>query len=294
MLNVHEASKRYKTAVALHPVSFELAPGEVLAVVGGNGAGKTTLIKSVVGLIRGEGAIQVNGIDVARNGKRARRFIGYLPQDPAFHPDMTVRETATFYAQLRGLPATEAREGIETVGLIDHADKPVGALSGGMRQRLGLAVARLGNPPLLVLDEPTSGLDPAARREFRALVREESDAGRAVLLSTHWLEDIPLMAERVLALKDGHTQYLGSARGFTDATASRLLLRLNGASTAALPLIRTTLTTGDADHEGEWIAVNCRPEDRGRVVAALAAADINILDLRIEPQAAFTGKGGQS
>lgn len=294
MLNVHEASKRYKTAVALHPVSFDLAPGEVIAVVGGNGAGKTTLIKSVVGLIRGEGTIRVNGIDVARKGKEARRYIGYLPQDPAFHPDMTVRETATFYAQLRRVPAAEARQGIETVGLIDHADKPVGALSGGMRQRLGLAVARLGNPLLLVLDEPTSGLDPSARGEFRALVREESLAGRAVLLSTHWLEDIPLMADRVLALKDGHTQYLGTAAGFADASSSRLLLRLNGASSQALPLIRTTIAAGDADHEGEWIAVSCRPEDRGRVVTALAAAGIKILDLRVEQQTVFSGKGDRS
>jgi ABC-type multidrug transport system ATPase subunit len=282
MLKVQGASKRYKLTVALQPVSFELEPGQVLAVVGSNGAGKTTLIKSVVGLIRCEGKVLINGLDVGKNGKKARRFLGYLPQDPAFHPDLTVRETALFYAQLRQLGSEQARTAVEAVGLIEHAEKPVGALSGGMRQRLGLAVARLADPPLLVLDEPTSGLDPAARREFRELVRQESASGRAVLLSTHWLEDIPLIADRVLVLKDGYTQYFGSAEGFTAASTSRLLLRLNGHSHQADPLIRTALGGGLVVREGEWLAIDCTPEERGKVVAALAAAGIHILDLRLE------------
>ncbi|MCK9520915.1 MAG: ABC transporter ATP-binding protein [Dehalococcoidia bacterium] len=285
MLSVRGASKRYKTTVALQPVTFDLAPGEVLAVVGSNGAGKTTLIKSVVGLIRCEGNIEVGGIDVGRNGKAARRLLGYLPQDPAFHPDLTVQETAVFYAQLRRLDAATAREAVETVGLIEHAEKPVGALSGGMRQRLGLAVARLGDPTLLVLDEPTSGLDPAARRDFRALVRKESANGRAVLLSTHWLEDIPLMADRVLSLKDGYTQYLGSAAGYSAVSSSRLLLRLNGRSHEAHPVIRAALGADGVVQEGEWLAVDCAPEERGKVVAALSAAGIQILDLRLEQAA---------
>jgi ABC-type multidrug transport system ATPase subunit len=283
VLVVNKASKRYGAFVALQPVSFELAGGEVLAVVGSNGAGKTTLIKSIMGLIRCDGSIRINGIDIRKNGKAARRFAGYLPQNPAFHGDMTVSETAAFYGQLRKVGASEAQVAIEAVGLMEHADKPVGALSGGMRQRLGLAVARLGEPKLLILDEPTSGLDPTARREFRQLVREEREAGRTVVLSTHWLEDIPLMADHVLALKDGHTQYFGSASGFASDSGSRLLLRLNGHSAAATPTIRMALGEGAITREGEWLAVECPAADRGRVVGALAAAGINILDLRVEP-----------
>lgn len=283
MLKVQDVAKRYNDNWALHPVSFELRPGEVLAAVGGNGAGKTTLIKSVMGLIRSEGSIEVNGFDAGRRGKDARRSIGYLPQDVAFHPDLSVRETAVFYARLRRLGESEARAAVESVGLIEHAEKRVGALSGGMRQRLGLAVARLGDPPLLVLDEPNAGLDPEARAEFRTLVREEAANGRAVLFSTHWLEEIPLVADRVLSLKDGTTQFLGTAEEFeARASARRLLLRLNGHSNSAAPVIQEALHTAAVGREGEWVTVQCSSEEYGRVVTALGAAGIHILDLRFE------------
>ncbi|MEX2032784.1 MAG: ABC transporter ATP-binding protein, partial [Dehalococcoidia bacterium] len=189
MLKVRSARKQYGKIRALDDASFELAAGRVLAVVGANGAGKSTLIKIVVGLMRFEGNVQVNGVDVRRDGRGARRHIGYLPQNPAFHHDMTVQETALFFARLRGAPAQEARAAVAAVGLEAHATKLVGALSGGMRQRLGLAVAQLGSPSLFVLDEPGTGLDVSARLELRDFIREQRAAGKSVLLSTHWLED---------------------------------------------------------------------------------------------------------
>ena len=139
--------------------------------------------------------ITVEGIDVSRDAKGARQRIGYLPQNPAFHADLTVAETALFYAQLRGASDARARTLVENVGLREHAEKQIRALSGGMRQRLALAIALLGDPPLLVLDEPGSGLDTSARLELRQLVQEQRAQGKAVALSTHWIEDVPYIAD---------------------------------------------------------------------------------------------------
>ncbi|TAK75317.1 MAG: ABC transporter ATP-binding protein, partial [Dehalococcoidia bacterium] len=155
LLRAADVGKRYGDAVALDSVTFDLAAGEVMALIGSNGAGKSTLIKSVAGLVRHTGRVTVDGIDVAREPKAARRLMGYLPQHPALHSDLTVAETATLYADMKGVPHVRARTGVEAAGLGGQADKKVAALSGGMRQRLALAIALLADPPLLVLDEPS-------------------------------------------------------------------------------------------------------------------------------------------
>ena len=284
MLSVTDLGKRYGTAVALDSVTFDLGTGEVMALIGANGAGKSTLIKSVVGLIRYTGAVTVNGIDVARQPRAARRLMGYLPQHPALHADLTVRETAVLYADMKGVAHERARAGVEAAGLGEHADKTVGALSGGMRQRLALAIALLADPPLLVLDEPGAGLDIAARLELRHLVQEQRSRGTAVLLSTHWLEDVPYIADRVLALGHGYVQSLGPASSLAGlgAPRSRLYLRLNGHSPEAIPLI-TRLFPGDAvDHSGDWLVVTTAAARKARVVEAVVEAGMSILDLRVE------------
>src|SRR5690606_31791574 len=155
--------------------------------------------------------IEVGGVDVARNGKGARRLIGYLPQGPALPPDLSVQEAAVFFAQLKGVDEGRAREAVEHAGLEAHADKRVGDLSGGMNQRLGLALALLARPPLLILDEPAAGLDISARIELRRLIEEQRRAGTSVLLSTHWIEDVPYVADEALVLENGRTVFYGPA-----------------------------------------------------------------------------------
>lgn len=284
MLSVSEVGKRYGQVAALADVSFDLAAGEVLALVGANGAGKSTLIKCVLGLVRHTGTVTVDGISVERHPKDARRLTGYLPQNPALHGDLTVRETAIFYADLQGIAHTRAREGVDAVGLREHAEKAVGALSGGMRQRLALAIALLADPPLLVLDEPAAGLDISARLELRRLVQEQRGRGTAVLLSTHWLEDVPHIADRVLVLARGRVASLGSAAEL-DALAlptSRLYLRLNGHSPEAVPLIERLFPQDPVTHAGDWLVITCAASRKARVVEAVVEAGISILDLRVE------------
>ena len=287
MLSVRSVTKRYGDAVVLDAETFDLDRGMVLAAVGSNGAGKSTLIKAIIGLVHVEGQVLVDGIDVARHGSEARARIGYLPQAPAFHPDLTVRETAVFYARMRRVPDAEARTAVEAVGLAEHAEKPVGALSGGMRQRLALALVQLGSPPLLILDEPGTGLDVTARLELRQFIREQRALGRTILLSTHWLEDIPAIADSVLVLDGGRTTFLGAASAYAAQAAlqSRVFLRLNGHTADAVSLLRSA-DAGEVGHTGEWLVVTCPAGEKARALEVLVAAGITILDFRVEDAAA--------
>ena len=284
VLSASAVGKRYGAATVLEGVTFDLPAGEVLAVIGPNGAGKTTLIKCLVGLVKFQGTVKVDGVDVARSGRDARRKVGYLPQNPALHSDLTVSETALFYADLKRVDASRAREGVERAGLGEHANKRVGALSGGMRQRLALALALLADPPVLILDEPVAGLDISARLELRQLVLAQRDAGKAILLSTHWLEDVPYIADRALVLDRGRTTYLGPASDFAMVAAplSRLYLRLNGHTPDAAPLVEQVAPGGVVEQAGDWLVVACRAMDKARVVEHLAVSGIRVLDIRVE------------
>lgn len=283
MLNVQGVGKRYGQARALDSVSFEVKPGRVLAVIGANGAGKTTLIKCIVGLLRFEGTIEIGGIDVLKHGKQARAKIGYLSQNPALHPDLTVKETAAFYADLRRVPLVRAREAVEAAGLSDHENKPAGALSGGMKQRLALAMTLMSEPELVILDEPAAGLDISARLDLRRLVQEQRASGRAVVLSTHWLEDVPHVADEALVLDRGVRVYYGAASQFAGdgGPGSRLYLRVNGHASEAIPLLRSVLPR-EINRTGDWLSVTCHAREKARIVEALARAGIDILDMRIE------------
>lgn len=300
MLSIRNVTKQYRDTRALDGVSLELPAGEVLAVIGANGAGKSTLLKCVVGLIRFGGEISVGGIDVSKDAKRARQLIGYLPQNPAFHEDLRVRETAVFYADLKGATHDQARALVAAVGLEEHAEKRVAELSGGMRQRLGLAIAQLGEPRLVILDEPAAGLDVSARLELREIIVRQRSLGRAVVLSTHWLEDVPYIADHALALDAGRISFLGHAKELTSnmVTGSRMYLRLNGSSAVAMPIIDRFAAHGPAERRGEWVILRCPADEKVRLVEALIHAGVHILDFRIEeaplesasPAAAARGK----
>lgn len=194
--------KTYGGRAVVSDLSYALEPGQVVALVGHNGAGKTTQIKMMLGLTRPDGGrITVLGADPG--DRAARRALGYLPESVQFHLAFSGLETLGFYARLKGLPARGHDALFARVGLSDAADRPVRTYSKGMRQRLGLAQALLGDPRLLLLDEPTSGLDPALRRELYGIVAERARAGATVLLSSHALTELEGHAERVIVLNRG-------------------------------------------------------------------------------------------
>jgi nitrous oxidase accessory protein len=207
---VRELTKRFGQRTALDRVGFTVRDGEVVALWGPNGAGKTTVLRCLLGLGPFEGWISVRGIDVRRRPRRARRLMGFLPQEVRFREDLTVRETLTFYARLRGVAVDQGLDLATRWGLAPLADLPVGSLSGGMKQRLAIAVMLLGDPPVLLLDEPTSNLDPDAREAVTVLFNRMRAAGRTILFSTHRGEEVRQWATRVVALDRGVVVFDGA------------------------------------------------------------------------------------
>lgn len=205
LISVQHVTKRYKKVTALNDVTFDLAPGASLALWGANGAGKTTLLKAILGLIDFGGQITVGGYDVRRQGKLARHLIGYVPQEFAFY-DLGVLETLHFYARLKKANPARIPDLLERLGLSAHATKRVGALSGGLRQRLALAVALLDDPPLLMLDEPLANLDAHARREYQMLLSALRKEGKTLLFASHRIEEVETLADQVLVLQEGRLQ----------------------------------------------------------------------------------------
>ncbi|MFN8475764.1 MAG: ABC transporter ATP-binding protein [Anaerolineae bacterium] len=201
-VSVRNVSKSYGDVQALDDVSFDVGTGEALALWGANGSGKTTLLKAILGLIKVDGAIVVGGHDVRRAGKAARSIIGYVPQETVFY-DLGVDATMRFFARLRHTDTERIDSLLERLGLAGHADKPVPALSGGLKQRLALAVALLADPPVLLLDEPTANLDVQARHEYLTLLADLHHEGKTILFASHRLDEVEGLADRVLVLEEG-------------------------------------------------------------------------------------------
>jgi ABC-type multidrug transport system ATPase subunit len=204
-ISVQRVSKHFGAHVVLKNLSFDIQPGESLALWGANGAGKTTLIKSILGVHNFDGSITLAGHDVRKQGRTARQMMGYVPQELAF-VDLSARAALTFYARLKKVDGQRVEVLLKQAGLSKHADKALGALSGGMKQRLALAAALLADPPVLILDEPTANLDAAARADFIALVASLRSSGKTIVFSSHRMDEVQALADRVLMLKDGESQ----------------------------------------------------------------------------------------
>ncbi len=239
MLTIKNLTKRYprpgrawwsdETITAVDDLTFELPVGTSLALWGVNGAGKTTVLKCLLGLLASEGELRLNGYDLRRDGRTARRFLGYVPQELAFHNDLSVAESCRFYARLKDVSDARIPVVLALVGLTGQEKKAVGALSGGMKQRLALALALLADPPVLLLDEPTSNLDAATRDEFIDLLMELRNGGKTLLFTSHYADEVDRLAERVLILRDGRlvadgvpAEVLGTQRLILGSQSSRI------------------------------------------------------------------------
>jgi Cu-processing system ATP-binding protein len=199
---LNNVTRRFGKQVAVDGVDLTLRAGECVGLVGHNGAGKSTLIKMMLGLLRpSAGTVRVLGADPAASASaRERGSLGYLPENVALYPSMTGAETLAFYARLKGLPLRDNPALLEKVGIAGAAQRRVATYSKGMRQRLGLAQALLGEPRVLLLDEPTTGLDPALRQHFYEILRALRAEGAMVLLSTHALAELEGQVDRVVVM----------------------------------------------------------------------------------------------
>jgi ABC-2 type transport system ATP-binding protein len=201
---------------AVQDVSFTTRPGEVTGLLGPSGCGKSTLMRSVVGVqVVTSGSVEVLGLPAG--DKRLRDRVGYVTQAPSVYDDLTVAENLRFFARVLGAPRSEVERCIEAVDLGSRRDQVVSRLSGGRRSRASLAVALLGEPELLVLDEPTVGLDPVLRRDLWAMFHRLADAGTAVLVSSHVMDEAE-RCDRLLLMREGRLLANETPRSLLDQT----------------------------------------------------------------------------
>ena len=204
-------TKTYKGGVtALEDVSFSVGSG-VFGLLGHNGAGKSTLMKALVTVEPpNSGAIQVCGFDTVRQGRAVRRRLGYLPQELPMYPSLSVRDFLRYMGELKGLrDKSQVENVLAQVEMQDFARRKIGQLSGGMRRRVGIAQALLGDPAFLIFDEPTVGLDPEERIHFRNLFSQAA-RDRLVLLSTHIIEDVQSVCDRLVVIHHGQILFTGT------------------------------------------------------------------------------------
>lgn len=241
MIRISNVTKRFGRTRAVDDLSLDIGAGESVALWGVNGAGKSTLIRCVLGLFRFQGSIDIGGFDVRRHGKRARMLIGYVPQELGFYDDLRVNEAVCFFARLKGLRIRSSEDVLQGVGLVGHERKRIRELSGGMKQRLALAIAMLGDPPVLVLDEVTASLDACGREEFISLLERLRGSGRTMLFASHRVEEVTTLARRVVTLEKGRITDESDASTFMGRLGFGAVLHLTlGASVRdrAMSLLR--------------------------------------------------------
>jgi ABC-2 type transport system ATP-binding protein len=207
-------SKYYGPFVAVHDVSFSIPQGQIVALVGPNGAGKTTIMRMLTGyLAPSSGTVSISGCDVQGDRLAVAAGVGYLPENGPLYLDMTPIEALRFFGEARGVPRARLRDRIDAVAdqcdIRPILDKPIGKLSKGLRQRVGMAQALLHDPPVLIMDEPTAGLDPIQIRHFRTHVQELRQQ-KTLLISTHILQEVEAIADRMLVIHNGRLVFDGA------------------------------------------------------------------------------------
>jgi ABC-2 type transport system ATP-binding protein len=214
MIEAIGLSKFYGSFAASRDVTFSINKGEVAAFLGPNGAGKSTTMKLLTGyLAPSEGVAKIAGFNMATDRLKGAEHLGYLPENGPLYPDMTPRSLLTFFGHLRGLTGAVLEKRIAAVVKTCNLDtvigKPIGKLSKGYRQRVGMAQALLHDPDVLILDEPTAGLDPNQIREVRKMIRELGQT-KTILLSTHILQEVEAMCNRVVFINEGRLVFDGT------------------------------------------------------------------------------------
>lgn len=282
MIQIENLTKRYGKVKAADGVSIQIAPGDSVALWGANGAGKTTLIRCALGLLSYQGRISIGGFDARKDGKRARKLIGYVPQELGFYDDLGVAEAVRFFARLKAVPISDVDEVLGSVGLAGHGGKRVRELSGGMKQRLALAVALLGDPPVLVLDEVTASLDACGRDELVGLLSRLSGSGRSMLFASHRAEEVTTLAKRVIMLDKGRITGECTSGAFLDHLGLGTVMHLHMAEQVRNPAVALLRQHGfDARLNGIGLLVPVPSAQKAAPLRVLAEGRIYVEDFDV-------------
>ncbi len=266
LLQLNGAYKHYRSKKALAPISLTLQRGNMLALLGHNGAGKSTLIKLICGLIKPSGG------HIQRwqaGGEHWQQRLGYLPENIRFNGRISGIDTLRFFARLKKIDARHCGALLEQVGLTaEDRLRPVGEYSKGMRQRLGLAQALLGNPLLLLLDEPTSGLDPTVRRDVYQLLSERAAKGCSIVISSHSLDEIEYRCSDFLILRDGQLVAHNSREQLLRQARLPIAIKIWSRAFEQIRPLLNGYAFEAVDHDSA--IVSCPPESKLRLLAHLS------------------------
>jgi len=280
MISFHTFTKRFGAHPAVDSLTLEVARGEVVALLGPNGSGKTTTLKAAAGLIHStSGTVTLGDPPRPASEPAARRVLSYLPQKVSFPDSLTGTEVVEFYRELRGAPAERSGKVLRFASLNGAGDRMVGTYSGGMVQRLGLAVAMLPEAPVFLLDEPTAALDPDGLCAFYGLVERAREDGRAVLFTSHQLGDAERLADRFAILVEGRLVADLSAAALKDRLAERGVMRLRLASRTDAVLAAVRALAPAATWAGDELIVPGPAALRPRVLDAVRALGIEVRGL---------------
>jgi ABC-type multidrug transport system ATPase subunit len=286
VIEVQSLSKRFGRFAALDCISFNVARGETFALLGPNGSGKTTALKCLAGLtIPSRGEIRINGNDLPRHPDAAKNHISYLPQHVAFPEHVNAREVLDLYRRLRRVPATRIDAVLDACALSDSAQRLVGEFSGGMRQRLGIAVALLADAPILLLDEPTASLDPEAAVGFRALLASLKHQGKTILFSSHVLSDVDLLADRLAILVAGRVRVIESVGALRDELDALAVLHVQLANTnKRFCSVASSAGATSVHLSAKGLTIVARAQDRASILRALECCGAEVLSFStVEP-----------
>lgn len=282
IITADSVTKRFGRATAVDGLTLHVEDGQAVALWGSNGAGKTTFVRCLLGILPFRGSIRVGGRDVKRHGKRVRGLIGYVPQELAFHDDMRLEAAMAFFARLRGANLREGASLLERVGLGGHEAKRVRDLSGGMKQRLALAVAMLSDPPIIVLDEPTSNLDAAGRGEVAQTLQALREEGKTIVFASHRPDEVMTLADRVIVMDKGRLVRDTTPTALWPGQAGAQTVRLhvsNMSEVAAAVLLREAGHTVNLNGHGLCVAVP-RGQKAGPI-STLCRSRVEVRDFEI-------------
>lgn len=286
VISLQAVSKSYAKETVLRNIDLQVKPGECVVLVGHNGAGKTSMLKLMLGLTRPtSGTVNVLGQNPAFSASVAQRLaLGYLPESVAFYEAMTGREVLTFYAQLKNSNHSECEKLLELVGLADAAKRRVGTYSKGMRQRLGLAQAMLGNPQLLFLDEPTTGLDPVLRQHFYELIDGLQKEGATSIISSHALNEVEARASRFVILKSGAIVASGSLEQLYEQATLPVRIKISVAQGQASHVAeRMGSDVNISDINNQSFSLSCFKDEKMPLIRHISSLGDVVNDMQIMP-----------
>jgi Cu-processing system ATP-binding protein len=280
VIRFESLTKRFGAQRAVEDLTLAVGPGEVVALLGPNGSGKTTTLKAAAGLVRPTaGRVLAGDPGTSTQEPAARRLVSFLPQRTGFPESLTGGEIVEFYRRLRGVPAEAGREALRAAALDGAAGRAVATYSGGMVQRLGLAVAALPDARVFLLDEPTSSLDPDGLCAFYGLAERWRREGRAVLFSSHQLGDVERLADRVAVLVDGRLVADLGQRELRGRLAARGVMRVRIDACPPGLLARLASLAPGSRFAGDELVVPGAPELRAAALDAVRAAGAEIRGL---------------